>query len=136
MKRMTQEEKKSILRVFIISIIGICLSILFIWLYVKFENIFTTIVTSIFSACYITGSIVIINKKELIFENTKKVLILFPIIYILIIFAFLIFVNLKFIDENPKIILDCFLYSVYMMPSYLPLMALVVLVIAGLGYAG
>ena len=81
-------------------------------------------------------SVIIISKKDLIFENTVKAAILFPLIYTIIIFAFLIFINHKFILDNPIIILDCFMYAIYMMPSFLAVMAILLLVVVAMSYAG
>lgn len=81
-------------------------------------------------------SVIIISKKDLIFENTVNAVILFPLIYTIIIFAFLIFIKHKFILDNPIIILDCFMYAIYMMPSFLAVMAILLLVAVAMSYAG
>ena len=41
-----------------------------------------------------------------------------------------------YVLDNPIIILDCFMYAIYMMPSFLTVMAILLLVIAAMSYAG
>ena len=134
--KLSKEDIKSIIRVIIIGLLGVALSVLFIWLYIKYYNTYITILTGVISLTYMMVSVIIISKKDFIFENTTKVAILFPIIYTIIIFAFLIFIKHKFILDNPIIILDCFMYAVYMMPSFLIVMAILLLVLVAMAYAG
>ena len=134
--KLSKEDIKSIIRVIIIGLLGVALSVLFIWLYIKYYNTYITILTGVISLTYMIVSVIIISIKDLIFENTTKAAILFPIIYTIIIFAFLIFIKHKFILDNPIIILDCFMYAVYMMPSFLAVMAILLLVAVGMSYAG
>lgn len=134
--KLSKEDIKSIIRVIIIGLLGVALSVLFIWLYIKYHNIYITIFTGIISLTYMIVSVIIISKKDFIFENTVKAVILFPLIYTIIIFAFLIFIKHKFILDNPIIILDCFMYAIYMMPSFLAVMAILLLVAVAMCYAG
>ena len=134
--KLSKEDIKSIIRVIIIGLLGVALSVLFIWLYIKCHNTYITILTGVISLTYMIVSVIIISKKDLIFENTAKSAILFPIIYTIIIFAFLIFIKHKFILDNPIIILDCFMYAVYMMPSFLVVMTILLLVAVAMCYAG
>ena len=134
--KLSKEDIKSIIRIIIIGLLGVALSVLFIWLYIKYHNTYITILTGVISLTYMIVSVIIINIKDLIFENTVKAAILFPVIYTIIIFAFLIFIKHKFILDNPIIILDCFMYAVYMMPSFLAVMAILLLVAVGMCYAG
>ena len=134
--KLSKEDIKSIIRVIIIGLLGVALSVLFIWLYIKYHNTYITIFTGIISLTYMIVSVIIISKKDLIFENTVKAAILFPLIYTIIIFAFLIFIKHNFILDNPIIILDCFMYAIYMMPSFLAVMAILILVVVAMSYAG
>lgn len=134
--KLSKEDIKSIIRVIIIGLLGVALSVLFIWLYIKYYNTYITILTGVISLTYMMVSVIIISKKDFIYENTTKAAILFPIIYTIIIFAFLIFIKHKFILDNPIIILDCFMYAVYMMPSFLTVMAILLLVLVAMAYAG
>ena len=134
--KLSKEDIKSIIRVIIIGLIGTALSVLFIWLYIKYHNTYITIFTGIISLTYMIVGVIIISKKDLIFENTLKAAILFPLIYTIIIFAFLIFIKHKFILDNTIIILDGFMYAIYMMPSFITVMAILLLVIAAMSYAG
>lgn len=135
-KKIPKEDVNSIIRIVILGLLGVILSILFIWSYIKYHNIYITIISGLLSLVYMVFSLIIINNKDLVFENTKKAAILFPIIYTIIIFAFLVFINYKITLDNPIVILDCFLYAVYMMPSYLAVMAALILILAAMSYAG
>lgn len=135
-KKIPKEDVNSIIRIVILGLLGVILSILFIWSYIKYHNIYITIISGLLSLVYMVFSLIIINNKDLVFENTKKSAILFPIIYTIIIFAFLVFINYKITLDNPIVILDCFLYAVYMMPSYLAVMAALILILAAMSYAG
>lgn len=134
--KLSKEDIKSIIRVIIIGLLGVALSVLFILLYIKYHNTYITIFTGIISLTYMIVSVIILSKKDLIFENTVKAVILFPLIYTIIIFAFLIFIKHKFILDNPIIILDFFMYAIYMMPSFLAVMAILLLVAVAMCYAG
>lgn len=134
--KLPKEDIISIIRLICLGIAGLGLSILFIFLYEKYNNLLLTICTAVFSLIYMVGSVVIISKKDLIFQNTTKAAILFPLIYIVLIFGFLLFIEHKRIPDNPMRILDCFLWSVYTMPAFIVVMLIVVLIMVGMAYAG
>ena len=134
--KLTKEDFISIVRLICLGIVGLGLSILFIFLYEKYHNLSLTICTAVFSLIYMVGSVVIISKKDLIFLNTTKAAVLFPLIYTILIFCFLLFIEQKRIPNNPMRILDCFLWSVYTMPAFIVVMLIVALVMVGMAYAG
>lgn len=134
--KLPKEDIISIIRLICLGIAGLGLSILFIFLYEKYHNLSLTICTAVFSLIYMVGSVVIISKKDLIFQNTTKAAVLFPLIYTILIFCFLLFIEHKRIPDNPMRILDCFLWFVYTMPAFIVVMLIVVLVMVGMAYAG
>ena len=134
--KLSKEDKISIIRLIVLGVIGLGLTILFIFLYEKFNNLILTISTAVISLIYMVGALVIISKKDLVFQNTVKTAILFPLIYTLIVFAFLLFVEHKRIPDNPMRISDCFLWSVYTMPSFIVVMAILSLIMIVISYAG
>lgn len=134
--KVSKEDKISILRLTIISLFGVGLSVLFIFLYYKFNNIIMTILTLLLSLVFTIGTILFINKKENIFVNIKKAVVFFPLIYTTIVFAFLLFIEQKRIFENASKILDCLIWAVYTMPSFMIVILIVMLLLLMLGYAG
>ena len=132
----SKEDKISILRLTIISLFGVSLSVLFIFLYYKFNNTIMTILTLLLSLVFMIGTILFINKKENIFVNIKKAVVFFPLIYTTIVFAFLLFIEQKRIFENASKILDCLIWAVYTMPSFMIVILIVMLLLLMLGYAG
>ena len=58
--KLSKEDIKSIIRVIIIGLIGTALSVLFIWLYIKYHNTYITIFTGIISLTYMIVSVIII----------------------------------------------------------------------------
>ena len=105
--KLPKEDIISIIRLICLGIAGLGLSILFIFLYEKYNNLLLTICTAVFS-----------------------------LIYIVLIFGFLLFIEHKRIPDNPMRILDCFLWSVYTMPAFIVVMLIVVLIMVGMAYAG
>lgn len=85
--KLSKEDIISIIRLITLGIIGLGLTILFIFLYEKYNSLALTICTAIFSLVYIVLSLLIINKKDFVFQNTLKMAILFPLIYTLIVFG-------------------------------------------------
>lgn len=133
--KLSKEDKVSIIRLVIIGTLGLGISILFIFLYQKYNNSALTIITAVLSLAFMVGSLIIISKKELIFKNTTRAAILFPLCYIALIFAFLLFVEQKRIPDNPMRVLDCFLWAVYTMPAFIIVLAILLLVIIAIAYA-
>lgn len=133
--KLSKEDKVSIIRLVIIGALGLEISILFIFLYQKYNNSALTIITAVLSLAFMVGSLIIISKKELIFKNTTRAAILFPLCYIALIFAFLLFVEQKRIPDNPMRVLDCFLWAVYTMPAFIIVLAILLLVIIAIAYA-
>lgn len=70
--KLSKEDIKSIIRVIIIGLLGVALSVLFIWLYIKYYNTYITILTGVISLTYMMVSVIIISKKDLIFEKIKQ----------------------------------------------------------------
>ena len=134
--KLSKEDKISIIRLIVLGVIGLGLTILFIFLYEKFNNVILTISTAVISLIYMVGALVIISKKDFVFQNNVKVAILFPLIYTLIVFAFLLFVEHKRIPENPIRILDCFLWAIYTMPSFIIVLIILSLIMIVISYAG
>ena len=134
--KLSKEDIISIIRLITLGIIGLGLTILFIFLYEKYNSLALTICTAIFSLVYMVLSLLIINKKDFVFQNTLKMAILFPLIYTLIVFGFLLFIEHKSIPDNPMRILDCFLWSIYTMPSFIVVMAILSLIKIVISYAG
>ena len=134
--KLSKEDKISIIRLIVLGVIGLGLTILFIFLYEKFNNVILTISTAVISLIYMVGALVIISKKDFVFQNNVKAAILFPLIYALIVFAFLLFVEHKRIPENPIRILDCFLWAIYTMPSFIIVLIILSLIMIVISYAG
>ena len=134
--KLSKEDKISIIRLIVLGMIGLGLSRLFIFLYERFNDVIVTITTSIISLLFMVLSIIFISKKDFVFENTTKTAVMFPLIYTLIAFALLLFVEHKIIPENPIHILDCFLWAVYTMPSFIIVLVILSLIMIVISYAG
>ena len=125
--------KEDIIQIIIliaIGVIGLGLSILFIYAYETYNNIYITITTAIGSLIYMEAGIVIIQ-KSLDESVSKKFLIFAPIIYVAVVFLSIFFMSWQTLSQNPMQFVDFFLWAVYLMPSFL--IALLLLLLFSLG---
>ena len=131
--RLYKEDIFSIICISILGLIGLGLTILFIYLYHTYNNITTNVLCAIFSLIYMEFVVVLIciREKESLL-NTLKVSIFLPLIYIVIVFVFLVIVGLKPIFENPQVILNCLMWTIYSMPAFIIVVAILVLFLLGM----
>ena len=125
--------KEDIIQIIIliaIGVIGLGLSILFIYAYETYNNLYITITTAIGSLIYMEAGIVIIQ-KSLDESVSKKFLIFAPIIYVAVVFLIIFFMSWQTFSQNPMQFVDFFLWAVYLMPSFL--IALLLLLLFSLG---
>ena len=134
--KLYKEDKKEILAVSLVGLLGLGLSILFFYLYNHANYTWLTIVSAVVSYAYMSGCIFIYGKDQALFQYRLKWSLLLPIIYTTVIFLFLLFIEQKGIPENPSRVLDCLLWAVYTMPAFIIVIALALLVLAGLAYGG
>ena len=121
----------------IVGVVGLGLTILFIYLYNTYHNLTLTIITSILSFAYMIGVfIVIFVKDSTMVKRPVLFTILFPLIYISIVFLILLFLMHKAIPENPMIILDFLFWAIYTVPAFIVVIFLLILLLIGMGYAG
>lgn len=131
--RLFKEDILSIICISILGLIGLGLTILFIYLYHTYNNITTNVLCAIFSLIYMEFVVVLISirEKESLL-NTLKVSVFLPLIYIVIVFVFLFIVGLKPILENPQVILNCLMWTIYSMPAFIIVIAVVILCLLGM----
>ncbi len=129
------ENDQIILCAVVLSLVGAGLSALFFLQYIKWNNTVLTVATAVFSLAYMTGSMILLGKMNSAIDLNWKVPVLFPLSYIAIVFLILLFLVHKQIPENPMRILDCLMWSIYTMPSFIIVIVLVILVIAAMSYA-
>lgn len=125
--------KEDIIQIIIliaIGVIGLGLSILFIYAYETYNNLYITITTAIGSLIYMEAGIVIIQ-KSMDESVSKKFLIFAPIIYVAVVFLIIFFMSWQTLSQNPMQFVDFFLWAVYLMPSFL--IALLLLLLVSLG---
>ena len=131
--RLFKEDILSIICISILGLIGLGLTILFIYLYHTYNNITTNVLCAIFSLIYMEFVVVLISirEKESLL-NTLKVSVFLPLIYIVIVFVFLFIVGLKPILENPQVILNCLMWTIYSMPAFIIVVAILILCLLGM----
>lgn len=131
--RLYKEDILSIICISILGLIGLGLTILFIYLYHTYNNITTNVLCAIFSLIYMEFVVVLISirEKESLL-NTLKVSVFLPLIYIVIVFVFLFIVGLKPILENPQVILNCLMWTIYSMPAFIIVIAVVIFCLLGM----
>ena len=131
--RLFKEDILSIICISILGLIGLGLTILFIYLYHTYNNITTNVLCAIFSLIYMEFVVVLISirEKESLL-NTLKVSVFLPLIYIVIVFVFLFIVGLKPILENPQVILNCLMWTIYSMPAFIIVIAVVIFCLLGM----
>jgi len=127
--KMSKEEKLEILKIAIISLLGLGLSILFIYFYNVKNNTFLTVVTGLISFIYMQIGIYILFKSSDGLNNPFKSLFLFPLIYIVIVFLILLFLCQNGIKEDVKVILDCLLWTIYSMSSFIIIISIICLLL-------
>ena len=127
---MYKEDVKDIIFSIIGALLGLGLSVLFIVLYNRYHNLIVTIITAIISIIFMVISLIIMMEKDI----KIKWLILVPLVFFTIIFLFLFFVRNKEVFQDPKILLDCLMYSIYMLPSFIVVFIVVILLVCGLDY--
>ncbi|MBQ7378997.1 MAG: hypothetical protein IJW70_04865 [Clostridia bacterium] len=133
--KLTAKEKREYLTLALLALAGAGLSVLFILQYSLMSNTALTILSSILSFAYMAGSMLLLGKTGTPPVKNWKTAILFPLSYTVIVFLILLFLMQKQIPENPMRILDCLMWSIYSMPSFIIVIALIVLVLAAMAYA-
>lgn len=128
------ENSQIMLCAVVLALAGAGLSALFFLQYIKWNNTFLTIATAIFSFAYMAGSIVLLQKMDSAIDFSWKIPVLFPLSYTAIVFLILLFLVHKQIPDNPMRILDCLMWSIYTMPSFIIVIALVALVMVAMSY--
>ena len=134
MGKISKEDKKSILRVIIYIIIGLVLSSLFFYLDYKFNNIFIRIITCIISYLSSLCMFYKLNEKENVFNDLDDGLVIYSLIYIVVTAILLLFFMQSSLVENPSIIFDCIVWSIYTMPSFILVVTIIMFFLLALGY--
>ncbi len=107
-----------IILLFLFAMLGLAISILFINLYSKYNNIIQNIIFGIISYFFMMLSIFIYNLKSNLFNNKFKWPLLIPLIYTISIFLFISFLSIDNIIDNPVQLLNNLMYSIYLMPAF------------------
>ncbi len=128
------ESSQIMLCAIVLALAGAGLSALFFLQYIKWNNPSLTIATAIFSFAYMAGSIILLEKMDSAIDFSWKLPVLFPLSYTAIVFLILLFLVHKQIPNNPTRILDCLMWSIYTMPSFIIVIALVALVMVAMSY--
>ena len=131
--RLYKEDIFSIICISILGLIGLGLTILFIYLYHTYNNITTNVLCAIFSLIYMEFVVLLIciREKESLL-NTLKVAVFLPVIYIFIVFVFLVILGLEPIIENPIMLLNCLMWTIYSMPAFIIVIAILILCLLGM----
>ena len=135
MEKISKEDKKSILRVIIYIIIGLVLSSLFFYLDYKFNNTFIRIITCIISYLSSLCMFYKLNEKENVFNDLDNGLVIYSLIYIVVTSIVLLFFMQSSLVENPSIIFDCIVWSIYTMPSFILVVTIIMFFLLALEYA-
>ena len=64
--------------------------------------------------------------------NTLKVAVFLPVIYIFIVFVVLVILGLGPIIENPIMLLNCLMWTIYSMPAFIIVIAVIILCLLGM----
>lgn len=131
--KMCKEDIITIIKSCIFGVIGVGLSVLFIFLYEKYDNLIITIHTAIISLIYMVVTLVVIDKEVMIFN--RLALVITPIFYTVILFALFCLFGKSAMADNPIMVLHFFLWSVYLMPSFIVVFLVGLLLIFMLSYA-
>ena len=114
------------------AVLGLALSILFMYLYFKRYNKNITIITGIISYVHMAVSIfVLCNIYDVEFKRKVLWPIGLPILYVIILFVALIIIC----NERPEYFMNLFMISVYTMPAFLIVVAITLLILVALSYA-
>lgn len=131
--RLYKEDIFSIICISILGLIGLGLTILFIYLYHTYNDITTNVLCAIFSLIYMEFVVVLIcNREKESLLNTLKVAVFLPVIYIFIVFIILVILGLKPIIENSIMILNCLMWTIYSMPAFIIVIAVIILCLLGM----
>ena len=131
--RLYKEEIVTIICISILGLIGLGLTILFIYLYHTYNDITVNVLCAIFSLIYMEFVVVLISLREKeSLLNTLKVAAFLPVIYILIVFIVLVILGLGPIIENPVMLLNCLMWTIYSMPAFIIVVAVVILCLLGM----
>ena len=131
--RLYKEEIFTIICISILGLIGLGLTILFIYLYHTYNDITTNVLCAVFSLIYMEFVVLLIciKEKESLL-NTLKVAVFLPLIYIVIVFIVLVILGLEPIIENPIMLLNCLMWTIYSMPAFIIVVAVVILCLLGM----
>ena len=131
--RLYKEEIFTIICISILGLIGLGLTILFIYLYHTYNDITTNVLCAVFSLIYMEFVVVLIciKEKESLL-NTLKVAVFLPVIYIFIVFIILVILGLEPIIENPIMLLNCLMWTIYSMPAFIIVIAVVIFCLLGM----
>lgn len=113
------------------ALIGLGLSIFFLYLYSKENNLTRSIITAIISYIYMSLSIYMLLKMNK--EDKKKTILsmlLWPVIYVVI-----VFIVLLLLGDNQNMILEYIFWAIYSMPAFIIIVVVALLLLAGASYA-
>ena len=131
--KLYKEEIFTIICISILGLIGLGLTILFIYLYHTYNNITTNVLCAIFSLIYMEFVVVLIcNREKESLLNTLKVAVFLPLIYIVIVFIVFVILGLEPIIENPVMLLNCLMWTIYSMPAFIIVIAVLILFLIGM----
>lgn len=124
----------SILGIF--GILGLAMSIAFIWIYTLNKNIILHACLSLISYIFMTLGVFLIGKRMNVESKSLKLWTLFlPIIYFFVVFIILILINTTLIKEGTILALDCLMWSIYSMPAFIIVIIVVFLAMLAFSYA-
>ncbi len=131
--RLFKEDILSIICISILGLIGLGLTILFIYLYQTYNDITVNVLCAIFSLIYMEFVVVLISirEKESLL-NTLTVAVFLPVVYIFIVFIVLVILGLEPIIEKPIMLLNCLMWTIYSMPAFIIVFAVVILCLLGM----
>ena len=117
--------------ILLVALLGLGLSILFLSLYYKENNLTSNIITALIAYLYMSVSIFILCKLDEE-EQRKTILYMFlgPILYVAI-----AFIGLFLLGDNKNMILEYLLWSIYSMPAFIVVVVVTLLLIAFSSYA-
>lgn len=107
-----------IILLFFFAMLGLALSILFIYIYSKYNNVILNVIFGVISYFFMMLSIFVYNLKSNLFDNKFKWPLLIPLIYTLSIFLFISFLSIDNIIDDPIQLLNNLMYSIYLMPAF------------------
>lgn len=125
-------DKGYIIGLIIEIVIGLALTVLFMYQYNKINDFNTNIITAVISVVFMVLSILIILLMEKI-KILKSILwsLLVPIIYAVVVFVVLVLIALSNGGLDLEITLKLLMWTIYSMPSFLLVVGLLVLFMIG-----